>query len=197
MSVMVSPLSRMRPSGVLFRFFTSSSSASSSTRFMYSSKPMIRPSMRVFTCSYNQIWMRAFYKQHQSSTSRQHSSPRKRLSYSFSYILQEPEHQVDGLGHRLLDSGTHGCCWSWIWICVVLNCADGDRREPRETHKQTMRISKYACKINSMPPVAHGAQGHVNPRRHRTWCLRPAFDLVQMDWLGGNFFRPIRMQNSI
>ena len=44
-SVMLSPLRRMRPSCLRVFFLTWSSSASSSTRFMYSSKPMILPSI--------------------------------------------------------------------------------------------------------------------------------------------------------
>lgn len=34
------------------------SSASSNTRFMYSSKPIIQPSIRIFTCSYSHTWIR-------------------------------------------------------------------------------------------------------------------------------------------
>lgn len=51
MSVMVSPLRRMRPSALRVFRFTDTSSASSSTRFMYSSKPMMRPSIRRSLCS--------------------------------------------------------------------------------------------------------------------------------------------------
>ena len=45
-SVMLSPFSRMRPRVLRVFFLMLSSSASSSTRFMYSSKPIMRPSMR-------------------------------------------------------------------------------------------------------------------------------------------------------
>lgn len=44
MSVIASPFNKIRPSGVLLSFFSSTSSASSSTRFMYSSKPISLPS---------------------------------------------------------------------------------------------------------------------------------------------------------
>lgn len=59
MSVMLSPLSRMRPRGLRVLRLTESSSASSSTRFMYSSKPMMRPSTRMSGWSYNHTKMRA------------------------------------------------------------------------------------------------------------------------------------------
>jgi len=49
--VILSPFKRMRPTGRRVFFFTDISSASSNTKFMYSSKPRIRPSMRRSACS--------------------------------------------------------------------------------------------------------------------------------------------------
>eukprot|EP00929_Paragymnodinium_shiwhaense_P036752 TRINITY_DN1966_c0_g2_i1.p1 TRINITY_DN1966_c0_g2~~TRINITY_DN1966_c0_g2_i1.p1 ORF type:complete len:119 (+),score=18.31 TRINITY_DN1966_c0_g2_i1:95-451(+) len=55
---MLSPFRRIRPMARRVFFLTWISSASSTTRFMYSSKPRMRPSMRRSACSCNQIWMR-------------------------------------------------------------------------------------------------------------------------------------------
>jgi len=54
-NVMLSPLRRIRPSGFLVFFLIESSSASSSTTFMYSSNPMIRPSILRSVFSNSQI----------------------------------------------------------------------------------------------------------------------------------------------
>lgn len=59
-SVMLSPLSRIRPTGFRALRRTDTSSASSMTRFMYSSNPMMRPSMRVSGDSYSHTRMRCF-----------------------------------------------------------------------------------------------------------------------------------------
>lgn len=53
MSVMLSPLINILPSDFLVFRFTETSSASSSTKFMYSSNPMIRPSILRSDCSNN------------------------------------------------------------------------------------------------------------------------------------------------
>ncbi|GMH41053.1 hypothetical protein BSKO_08963 [Bryopsis sp. KO-2023] len=55
MSVMLSPFNKIRPSCFLVFFFIETSSASSSTKFIYSSKPMIFPSIRVSGCSNSQM----------------------------------------------------------------------------------------------------------------------------------------------
>lgn len=60
MSVILSPLSKIRPTETRRCFFSITSSASSRTRFMYSSKPTIRPSTHVSVFSYIQICTRAF-----------------------------------------------------------------------------------------------------------------------------------------
>lgn len=60
MSVMLSPLSKIRPSALRVFFLIDNSSASSSTRFMYSSKPMMRPSILRSVFSKSQTWMRVF-----------------------------------------------------------------------------------------------------------------------------------------
>lgn len=54
MRQMLSPFSRMRPIARRVFFFTKISSASSMTRFMYSSKPKMRPSIRRSACSWSQ-----------------------------------------------------------------------------------------------------------------------------------------------
>eukprot|EP00658_Telonema_sp_P-2_P051611 TRINITY_DN396_c0_g1_i5.p1 TRINITY_DN396_c0_g1~~TRINITY_DN396_c0_g1_i5.p1 ORF type:complete len:118 (-),score=13.96 TRINITY_DN396_c0_g1_i5:98-451(-) len=54
---MLSPFSRMRPSSFRVSFFLETSSASSRTRFMYSSNPMMRPSSLSSVFSYSQIWI--------------------------------------------------------------------------------------------------------------------------------------------
>lgn len=58
-NVILSPFRRIRPNCFLLFFFTLTSSASSRTKFMYSSKPIIRPSTLRSFCSNSHIWMRA------------------------------------------------------------------------------------------------------------------------------------------
>uniref|UniRef100_A0A0V0H2K3 Putative ovule protein n=1 Tax=Solanum chacoense TaxID=4108 RepID=A0A0V0H2K3_SOLCH len=53
--VMLSPFRRIRPNCLLVFFFTLTSSASSRTKFIYSSKPMIRPSILRSFCSKSHI----------------------------------------------------------------------------------------------------------------------------------------------
>lgn len=57
MSVMLSPFNKIRPKGFRVFFFKEISSASSRTRFMYSSNPMIRPSILISFCSNSQNWI--------------------------------------------------------------------------------------------------------------------------------------------
>lgn len=57
--VILSPFSKILPSCFLMFFLTLTSSASSRTKFMYSSNPIIRPSILRSFCSKSHIWMRA------------------------------------------------------------------------------------------------------------------------------------------
>lgn len=65
-AVTLSPFSKILPKSFRDPFFelpfgtTSTSSASSTTRFMYSSNPRIRPSIRVVVCSKSQMHTRVF-----------------------------------------------------------------------------------------------------------------------------------------
>lgn len=56
-SVMLSPFNSIRPKNFLVFFLRDTSSASSRTRFMYSSKPMMRPSILISFCSNSHIWI--------------------------------------------------------------------------------------------------------------------------------------------
>lgn len=58
MSVILSPFSINRPKAFLDFVLMWNSSASSSTKFIYSSKPTMWPSKRRFTFSYNHTWTR-------------------------------------------------------------------------------------------------------------------------------------------
>ena len=58
MRVILSPFSIKRPKDFLFLVFTWYSSASSRTRFIYSSNPTMWPSNRRFTFSYSHTWTR-------------------------------------------------------------------------------------------------------------------------------------------
>ena len=58
MTVILSPFNIIRPSCFRLCVFIWTSSASSNTRFMYSSNPTMQPSILRFSCSYSQIWIR-------------------------------------------------------------------------------------------------------------------------------------------
>ena len=60
-SVILSPFNKMRPNFRRDLSLMFNSSASSKVRFMYSSKPIMRPSIRVFVFSYNQTWTRDLF----------------------------------------------------------------------------------------------------------------------------------------
>merc|ERR1719454_80789 len=76
-SVMLSPFSIILPKVFSVFLFRWTSQASSKTRFMYSSKPVMCPSIRVLTFSYSQTLTRVRF-------------------------WRSPEDQVDGLDHHLL-----------------------------------------------------------------------------------------------
>jgi hypothetical protein len=70
--VMESPLRRQRPTGSRLFFLVSISTASSKTTFMYSSNPIMIPSMNMRVSSYNQRRTRVFFcapsKKHNTTT---------------------------------------------------------------------------------------------------------------------------------
>jgi hypothetical protein len=82
-AVTLSPFSKILPKIFRDPFFelpfgtTSTSSASSTTRFMYSSKPRIRPSIRVVVCSKSQMHTRVFVDKNLKITARERWKKRK------------------------------------------------------------------------------------------------------------------------
>ena len=77
---------------------------------------MILPSIRMSFCSKSQIWMRAFCSTRKlvskaASTAEERKESKERGWVEAStYALEEPEDEVDGLGHDTLDlGGRHGC----------------------------------------------------------------------------------------
>lgn len=98
MRAMVSPFSKIRPRGFEVCFEESTSTAASRTRFMYSSKPTMRPSMQTLALSYSQIRIRVRCTVHGVGMIYGY---RDALTVCATHVLKETEDQVNRLSHDL------------------------------------------------------------------------------------------------
>jgi len=99
-SVTLSPLRRIRPRVNLFPVLTLTSWASSKTRFIYSSNPIINPSMRSFIFSKSQMLTRALdWRYLRNKTNYRILKWKRVFARTLKYL---PENKVYRLDHNLL-----------------------------------------------------------------------------------------------